>query len=461
MFRLNPNKNPRPDGLTSGFYKSAWSIMGNEVVLAISRFFSMPYMPSSTNSTILTLVPKFPGATITKDYRPISCCNTLYKVNSKLLVSRLKPLQQKIILPNQTAFIKGRQLLENCLLASELVSGYHKNKGPKRVTLKVDIAKAFDTIRWDFIRDCLYALHLPEVFISWLKECITTTAYSVGINGRLHGFFKGTRGLRQGNPLSPYIFGLAMNILSHKLNDGAIEGKFGYHPICSELGLTHICFADDLLIFSDGSPRSIQGILLILNEFKQLSGLDISAEKSCFFTCGLSEEEITIIGSNLGIPRGFLPVQYHGLHLCIKKLSIINCEPLLQSIRNKINAWTSKYLSFARRQLLISTVIMGLTNFWCGAFILPKECIDKVDSMCNAYLWKGSLEGRYTARIVWDTIVLPKEGGGLGLRNLKAWNRTCSLKLVWLLLFRTDSIWVAWIHQNVIKDCSFWEMKEK
>lgn len=137
------------------------------------------------------------------------------------------------------------------------------------------------------------------------------------------------------------------------------------------------------------------------------------------------------------------------------------CEPMMQQIRSKISAWTSKYLSFAGRQVLISTVIAGITNFWCGAFVLPKECIHAIDKMCNAFLWKGTLEGRYVARVAWDTVTLPKKQGGLGLRNLEQWNRTCTIKLLWLLLFRTESIWAAWIHDNVIKDESFWHMKPR
>lgn len=126
MFKLNKNKTLGPDGFTSGFYTAAWNLLGQEVINSITSYFKTFIMPSSTNATILTLLPKFPGATIIKDYWPISYCNTLYKVIFKILVNRLKPLLPTIILPNQTAFIKGRLLLENCLLASELVSGYHK-----------------------------------------------------------------------------------------------------------------------------------------------------------------------------------------------------------------------------------------------------------------------------------------------------------------------------------------------
>lgn len=440
LFKLNKNKSPGPDGFTSGFYTAAWDILGQEVINSISSFFKTSILPTSTNSTILTLLPKFPGATIIKDYRPISCCNTLYKVISKILVNRLKPLLPSIILPNQTAFIKGRLLLENCLLASELVSGYHKQQVEKKLTLKLDIAKAFDSVRWDFLIACLLSLNLPQDYIQRLAACFTSPSFSVGINGRLHGFFKGTRGLRQGDPLSPYLFGLVMNILSHKLNEAAQSGRFGFHPRCQESGLTHLCFADDILVFTDGSLNSVQMILQVLDEFKAFSGLSISVEKSCFFSSGLSEVEIDAITETCGIPAGTFPIRYLGLPLNTRKLSIANCEPLLHQIKSKIKSWTSKYLSFAGRQVLISTVIGGITNFWSGAFILPKECISLIDKMCNAFLWKGTLEGKYVARVAWEKVATPRKNGGLGLRNLAIWNRTCIIKLLWLLLFRPESV---------------------
>lgn len=164
-------------------------------------------------------------------------------------------------------------------------------------------------------------------------------------------------------PLSPYLFGLAMNILSQSLNDATEIGEFNYHPKCKDSKLTHLCFADDLLIFSDGSQTSIQGILKVLSDFHIISGLAISPEKSSFFSCGLSEAESNHISAISGIPQEHLPVRYLGLPLCTKKLSLLDCEPLLQNIKRKISSWTSKYLSFAGRQVLLNTVINGITNF--------------------------------------------------------------------------------------------------
>ena len=146
LFKLNPNKSPGPDGLTSVFFKASWSILGHEVTAAISAFFNTGFLPAVVNSTILSLVPKHPGASSVADYIPISCRSTIYKAISKILIAKLKPILSDLILPNKIAFIQGRLLVENTILATDLVDGYHKNKGPPRITLKVDIAKAFDTL---------------------------------------------------------------------------------------------------------------------------------------------------------------------------------------------------------------------------------------------------------------------------------------------------------------------------
>lgn len=269
LFKLNANKASGPDGFTSGFFKASWDTVGNEVVSAIKNFFASLFLPSTANATILTLVPKFPGATKITDFRPISCLNTIYKVISRLMVKRLKPMLPSFILPSQTAFVKGRLLVENTTLVGELVNGYHRNKGSKKITIKVDIAKAFDTLSWEFLFSCLDGIQLPARFIRLLKACVCTPSYMIGYYGLVHGYFKGKRGLRQGDPLSPYLFVIAMNSLSHMLNQAARQNKFKYHSNCAQTKLTHLSFADDLLIFIDGSLESVQQVLQVLTEFEK------------------------------------------------------------------------------------------------------------------------------------------------------------------------------------------------
>lgn len=165
-----------------------------------------------------------------KDYRPIFCCNVLYKVISKIIENRLKNILPRFIVPNQSAFVKDRLLMENLLLASELVKDYHKKNISPQCAMKIDIAKAFDSAQWDFLLNILKVLQLPTKFIHWINLCISTSSFSVQVNGELTSFFRSGRRLRQGCSLFPYIFVICMNVLSMMLNKAAVEGRFGYHP---------------------------------------------------------------------------------------------------------------------------------------------------------------------------------------------------------------------------------------
>ncbi|XP_018512128.2 uncharacterized protein LOC103853200 [Brassica rapa] len=461
FFKLNQNKAPFPDGLTSGFFKASWDILGEEVVHSIQHFFASSFLPAATNATILSLIPKFPGASKITDFRPISCLNTVYKVLSRLLVARLKPFLPDLILPSQTAFVKDRLLVENTTLASELIHGYHKNKGSKRIAIKVDIAKAFDILSWEFLLSSLEAIEVPQRFISWIKACICTTKFTVGYNGVVNGYFKGKRGLRQGDPLSPYLFVIAMNYLSMMLNEAARNEKIKYHNRCDRMKLTHLSFADDLLIFIDGSLSSVQNVLQVLREFEHRSGLAVSFQKTSFYASGLSEEELSTIQASTGMHHGSLPFRYLGVPLNSRKLSIVNCEPLLHQVKTRFSSWSVKSLSFAGRLLLIKTVIAGITTFWCSAFILPKACINKINSMCSFFLWKGNLEGHHSAKVAWETVTLTKAQGGLGIKDLHVWNKSCSLRLIWIIIFREDSVWAAWFKEVVLKGSlqNYWTVK--
>ncbi|XP_010513296.1 PREDICTED: uncharacterized protein LOC104789266 [Camelina sativa] len=251
-----------------------------------------------------------------------------------------------------------------------------------------------------------------------------------------------------------------MNVLSLMLNKAAEEGSFNYHPSCEALKLTHLCFADDLLIFLEGSELSLRGVMSVLADFAEISGLTMNMEKTSMFCSGLNESCVLRLQSLFNLNLVSLPVRYLGLPLCSKKFSVTDCDPLLSQIRKKLNCWTHKFLSLAGRLTLISTVISGIVGFWTSAFFLPKQVIRRINGLCSSFLWHGKVDIPSGAKVSWYDICFPKLEGGLGLRHIGTWNETCALKLFWLLFFRAGSLWVAWIRSKYLSTFPLWALNE-
>lgn len=220
------------------------------------------------------------------DFRPISCCNTIYKYIAKILANRLAASLPRLINPSQGAFVKGRRITDNILLAQELLHGYHLRPYFPRVAFKVDMQKAYDTLDWGFLLSTLQGFGFPQTMIDWIMEVTCSPKFSININEELHGYFASGRGLRQGDPLVPYLFILAMEIFSAILRDHTSKPGFRFHWRCKKDFLTHLFFADHVLLFCEGNLESIQLVKSSVDLFASLSGLTPSPLKSEFFVAG-------------------------------------------------------------------------------------------------------------------------------------------------------------------------------
>ncbi|WZZ89708.1 hypothetical protein YC2023_118287 [Brassica napus] len=319
LFAMPKNKAPGPDGYSAEFFWETWEIVGADVIGTVREFFTAGRLLRQFNTTTISLIPKVVGADSLTQFRPISLCSTIYKVMARLLKKKLKLCVSEIVQRNQVGFVQDRLLCENVLLATELVKDFNDQVPTTKGCLKIDISKAYDNLHWDFVLKVLTALDLPEKFVDWIKECISTPSYSIAINGEMKGFFPGQKGLRQGDPISSLLFVIAMDVLSKMLDRRTIEGRFGIHPECDAPLITHLSFADDVLIFFDGSEDSLRGILKILEEFRLISGLKINRQKSKLLLDGGSSSRCRDLANEMGISQGALPLRYLGVPLSPKK----------------------------------------------------------------------------------------------------------------------------------------------
>jgi hypothetical protein len=335
---------------------------------------------------------------------------------------------------------------------------YHVGRGPTRCALKVDLKKAFDTISWDFILKALQAIGIPGKMVGWIHTCISSTYFSISLNEELHGFFQSSRGLRQGDPLPPYLFVLAMEGLGGALNLAATNPLFRFHWRCKQNSIIHLSFADDLMLFCKANLESMKIIQDALDNFSCISGLTINHDKSLVFLSGVKDDLRTAIVNCLGFKQGTLLVNYLGVPMISSRLTHQNCLQLLERILSRIKLWTSTSLTYAGRLQLIKSTLFSMQVYWSSMFILPTSIIRNIESSLAAFLWKGTSLTHTVAKVAWATVCYPLEEGGLGIKNIKTWNKAATLKHVWRLLTEETSTWAAWVKSVLLRGRCFWYM---
>lgn len=227
-----------------------------------------------------------------------------------------------LLSPAQSGFLEGRSILDNVVLAYELVKGYSQKGVSARCTIKVDIRKAYDSIEWPFLRMVLLEFGLPAKMVNLIMECVTTVQYGILINGGLTPQFQAKKGLRQGDPMSPYLFLLVMEYLHRNQQQLRHNPQFNYHPRCEKLGIIHIYFADDLLMSCRADKISINLLFNTFQHFSRVSGLYANMEKSSLFIVGVEAEFREKMLTNLGLSLGTLPFKYLGVPLSTRKVLI-------------------------------------------------------------------------------------------------------------------------------------------
>ncbi|KAK4389648.1 putative mitochondrial protein [Sesamum angolense] len=456
IFHISDNKAPGPDGYSACFFKRAWHIVGDQICTAVLDFFRSGRLLRQLNHSIIALVPKSDHYPTVADYWPISCCNVIYKAITKIIADRLAPALEHLTDRCQAAFVGGRSITDNIFLAQEMVRQYTRKRISPRCTINVDLRKTFVSVSWTFLSQVLHGYGFPPIFIAWIMECVSTSSFSVALNGSLHGFFAGQKGLRQGDPMSPGIFLLCMEYFSRLIKRKTTDSDFNFHPKCEKLKITHLLFADDLMMFSRGDLPSVHILMECLQEFRDVSGLVVNTSKSSIFTTGIENNMLCNILARIEFTRGEMPVRYLDIPLAAQRLSVRDYSPFVDQIANSISRWVAKSLSFAGRLELIRSVIQGVECFWLQIFPLSAAVVEKIHQLCRNFLWNSK-----RAPVAWEDICHPKNEGGLGIRHTQTWNVALLARVLWNIHRKADTLWIQWVDAVYLKGGSVWDWQPK
>ena len=341
------------------------------------------------------LIPKSNNADSVDQYRPIAVANFKFKVISKILADRLASIMPAITSVQQRGFISGRNIKDCICLASEAVNVLHKKTFGGNLAIKVDIAKAFDTLDWSFLIRVVKAYGFNDMFCKWIHSILASAKISISINGKLHGFFSCSRGVRQGDPLSPLLFCLAEEVISRSITKLVREGELRLflgsrnNPVPS-----HILYADDIMLFCKATNPNIQTLTELFQRYAQNSGQFVNPSKSFIYAGSINHHRLLNIAASTGFNIGSLPFTYFGVPIFRGKPKSIHFQPFADKVKMKLSSWKASLLSIAGRVQLVKSVAQSMLLHCISIYDWPVKLIKDVERWMRNFIWSGDVNQR-------------------------------------------------------------------
>lgn len=381
------NKAPGPDEINMLFFKKCWKVVKKEVLQFMQDFHQYGKLVGGLNSSFITLVPKKDNPISLGDYRPISLIRSLYKIISKVLANKIKLVIPSIISEEQSAFVEGRSILDGILIANEIVDWWKKTKR-RGIILKLDFEKAYDSVNWSFLLAMMKNLGFGAKWLSWVQECISNIRVSVLVNGSPTSEFSPSRGIRQGDPLSPFLFNIVVEGLNILLTRARELNLFKGGVIgANEISVSHLQFADDSIIFCEANWEEVMNIKRVLRCFEMISGLRINYHKSVISGIGVQDDLLAAIAGRLNCKCQKRPFKYLGMPLGANPGRLKTWKPIVDRVKVKLASWKRRFLSLAGRLTLIKAILSSLPVYYLSLFKMPEGVARELDKIQAAFLW--------------------------------------------------------------------------
>lgn len=388
LFHMHPDKSPGPDGMTPGFYQKFWNILSVDVFKVVKQFFDTGIIDKNLIATNIALIPKKRNPQFMTELRPISLCNVIYKVISKVLANRLKEIIDAIISDTQSAFIPGRLISDNVMIAHELMHFMKRKTTGKQgwMALKIDMSKAYDRVEWGFLAAVLTKLGFNHKLVNIYMACISSVTYQVAHAGKTFGSITPSRGIRQGDPLSSYLFLIYIEGLTSLIHNYERRGLLqGIKIARSAPPISHMFFADDCYIFCKADVDCASHVQEMLRLFEQASGQQINVDKSSvIFSRNVSNALKESLCQHLGFMEADANSLYLGLPSFLHRKKTVAFGYIKEKMQQKLQGWDKKKLSRGGKEILIKSTAQSLPNYTMSVFLLPLDICKEVErSMCK------------------------------------------------------------------------------
>ena len=421
------DKSPGEDGFTVEFYKFFFELLGHDLIASFNEAYEANELTISQRRGVITLIPKEDGSLMDlSNWRPITLLNVDCKIATKAIAKRVEASLPKLINHDQTGFIKGRYIGENIRLIIDAME-YTKAHNIPGILVSLDFRKAFDSLEWPFIMRTLDTFNFGKSIKKWVSTFYTNIESAVLNNGFLTKWFRPSRGVRQGCPLSPYLFILSAEIMANKVRQE--PGFKGIKILGNELKLSQ--YADDTNLFC-ADLASVEKILEIVENFGNMAGLKLNRRKTKAIWLGRWEKN----KSN--------PLQLKWLHSPVKILGIyvsydengnkqMNFNLKLQKLQTNLDMWRARDLTLFGRVLIIKSLGLSQLVYSASNLTVPQEITPIIKTKLFNFLWKNKRDKIKRAGLYQE-----REKGGISMTDVETMIK--ALRLAWIPRLLTPEI---------------------